>query len=395
METGRQKRRKHSAKSALVEKTEQVGAVLCRRAHRHSVLEGLCWRPFCWDETPACVARELITYIRLASSGFLVLILLLASGGRMAIAGSIRPWDSFNGVAFVAPNKWYAVGASGALITSVNGGRTWRRREVAQRGLGSWLDLFSVSFAKDALSGWIGGAGGVVLHTKNGGESWERQKTNTVENLLQVASIDPQSACAVGTNGTILTTWDQGRTWHLQNLKAGLTLFGVDFSGRNGWAVGEFQTILHTTDAGKTWEVQQGGKRADFKAPPYLAVRFVDSNLGWVTVQGGSILWTSNGGATWRNLALPSPESMFGVAETTAKAGKPPTELWMAGEDGTLVMLPLTDGIPAASSHPSLFHPTFYSFSDLAFSERVGVAVGIEGTIVRTNDGGSHWEQVR
>lgn len=331
----------------------------------------------------------------LARRSLCVLILLLTSAASVATAGSIRPWDSFNVVTFVPPNRWYVAGASGALLTSVDGGRAWRRREVAQRGPGSWSDLFSLSFASDGLSGWISGAHGVVLHTRDGGESWEQQRTNIVENLLQVAAIDAQSACAVGTNGTILTTRDYGRTWHLQTLKTGLTLFGVDFSGKTGWAVGEFRTVLHSTDAGRTWEVQQGGKRADFTAPPYLAVRFVNNNLGWVTVQGGSVLWTSNGGKTWTNFALASPESMFGVTDTLATAPKPPTALWMAGEDGTLVMLPLTDGTPAVSSHPRFFHPTFYSFADVAFSGRVGVAVGTEGTIVRTDDGGSHWEQVR
>ena len=146
----------------------------------------------------------------LARRSLSVLILLLTCAVSVATAESIRPWDSFNAVAFVPPNRWYVVGASGALLTSVDGGRAWRRREVAQRGLGSWSDLFSLSFANNGLSGWISGAHGVMLHTKDGGESWEQQRTNTVENLLQVAAIDAQSASAVGTNGTILTTRDYG-----------------------------------------------------------------------------------------------------------------------------------------------------------------------------------------
>jgi photosystem II stability/assembly factor-like uncharacterized protein len=253
-----------------------------------------------------------------------------------------------------------------------------------------------VQFVRDGLNGWISGERGVILHTTNGGKTWERQKTGIVQNLLRVVASDPHRACAVGTNGTILTTADAGKTWQLYNFKGGLTLFDVDFiDDANGWVVGEFQTVLHTADAGKTWEVQSGGKRADFESSPYFSVRFFDSQRGWVTAQGGTAYWTSDGGRTWTKAALPSESTMFSIAETIATAGRWPKELWMAGENGTLVRMPLTDGVPSASFHPTSYHPSFYSFNDLAFSDRVGVVVGTEGTILWTDNGGRSWEQTK
>lgn len=327
---------------------------------------------------------------------FLASLMLLAAALPPGMARDVSPWDSFNGVAFVPPNIWYVVGASGAFLTSMDGGRGWERRQLAQRGPGSWFDLFSVDFARDGRSGWISGERGVILHSTDAGKNWERQETGVVENLLRVAALDAQRACALGTNGTILTTADGGKTWRSQQLKGGLTLFDVTFvDDGNGWAVGEFQTILHTANAGKTWEVQSGGTRGDFESSAYFGVRFFDRQHGWVTAQGGVALWTSDGGKTWTKVALRSESAIFGIAETRSAAGGLPTELWMAGEHGTLVRVPLLEGLPSTSSSPALYHPTFYSLTDLAFSGRVGVAVGIEGTILRTDDGGRNWEQTK
>lgn len=327
-----------------------------------------------------------------------VIVLLVSSANvlpRAVAAVVVRSWDSFYGVAFAAPRTWYVVGSSGALLNSLDGGRTWSRRELARQGAGSFFDLFSVQFARDGLNGWISGERGVVLHTTDGGTTWEQQQTGIAQNLLHIVAIDPRHACAVGTNGTILNTADGGKIWHLTELKSGLSLFDVDFSGRNGWAVGEFQTILHTADAGSTWEVQSGGKRADFESSPYFSVHFLDSQHGWVTAQGGAALWTSNGGNTWTKVALPSQSEIFAVAENTATAGGEPMELWMAGENGALIVMPLIEGVPSNLSHPSLYRPTLNSLADLAFSGRVGIAVGIQGTILLTTDGGRNWQKVR
>src|SRR5262249_53007043 len=144
---------------------------------------------------------------------FSQLSLQVANAASSNAASAIKPWDSFNGVTFVAPKTWYAVGASGALLTSTDGGRDWTRRELAQRGPGSWFDLFSVRFARDRLSGWITGERGVILHTGDGGLTWTRQKMGTQQNLLSVAVIDSQRACAAGTDGLIVSTNDAGQTW--------------------------------------------------------------------------------------------------------------------------------------------------------------------------------------
>ena len=125
--------------------------------------------------------------------------------------------------------------------------------------------------------------------------------------------------------------------WYLQNpLPTAMDLSAVCFTDANtGTAVGESGTILRTTDGGTTWTSQSNGttvrlngvcftdantgtavgrERETFSARPMavhvdgpverdnellVAVCFTDANTGTVVGSSGTILRTTNGGATW------------------------------------------------------------------------------------------------
>ena len=308
-----------------------------------------------------------------------------ASGESLA-----KPWDSFFSVACLPSGKCYVVGAEGALLTSTDGGRNWERREIAERGDLSWFDLYSIRFANDGQTGWIGGESGLILKTTDGGATWNPQASGTTENIFRVAVVDPQTAFACGSNGLLMGTTDGGAHWQLQTLKSGLIFLDIAFAdAQNGWAVGEFETIMHTADGGKTWTAQMGGKRANFKLPALFAIRFSDAQHGWASGQGGTLLRTDNGGATWQPVTAPSASPMYSVAYVGGTSSSAPTELWGSGEDGTLLRVAL-----GGAAAPTVQTPTVFDLSDIAFNGQNGVAVGLGGTIVHTADGGAHWEVV-
>ena len=62
----------------------------------------------------------------------------------------------------------------------------------------------------------------------------------------------------------------------------------------HGWAVGASGTILATTDGGATWRKQTSGTTANLSA-----VTFPDATHGWVVDDNGTILATTDGGAIW------------------------------------------------------------------------------------------------
>ena len=320
-----------------------------------------------------------------------LLVFLLVSAASLAAVGvaarglvqPFAPTDAFFGLASLSSGRWCVVGASGVLLTSDDDGKTWTRAQLGKIYTLSWRDLFSIRFAPDRTNGWIAGEQGLILRTSDGGKTWHKQQSGVTDNLFRVASADAQDAVAVGVNGTILYTHDGGQTWQSARQKGGLALFDVAYPDTsNVWAIGEFETILHSTDGGKTWTPQRGGKRGNFREPAYFTVRFRDGTHGWITGQGATILVTSDGGKTWQAVTSPTKSSMFSIAFTDAR-------VWMAGDDGVLLDVGLND-----SRQPEAVQPTFAVLNDVAFAGKTGIAVGFSGTILRTDDGGSHWRKV-
>lgn len=103
-------------------------------------------------------------------------------------------------------------------------------------------------------------------------------------------------------------------------------LNGVDFSdSAHGWAVGEGGALLATADGGATWKAQNSG------SGQWLTdVSFADSNFGWAVGDAGvgstSILATSNGGATWsKQYPKPPKPKIVKLAPASGKRGARPS----------------------------------------------------------------------
>ena len=98
-------------------------------------------------------------------------------------------------------------------------------------------------------------------------------------------------------------------------------LYGVSFTdANNGTVVGRYGTILRTTDGGATWVEQDSGTTNDLKG-----VSFTDANTGTVVVGfNETILRTTDGGATWveQDSGIPWGRVEFtGVSFTDAFVG--------------------------------------------------------------------------
>lgn len=66
---------------------------------------------------------------------------------------------------------------------------------------------------------------------------------------------------AVGENGLIVTSSDQGASWSQASVPVSIDFNAVHFSNdQQGWAVGHGASIVHTQDGGKTWTKQLDGR---------------------------------------------------------------------------------------------------------------------------------------
>jgi photosystem II stability/assembly factor-like uncharacterized protein len=289
-----------------------------------------------------------------------------------------RPWEPLYGVA-IHSGTWFIVGARGLVLTTDDKGKTWHRRHLVNR------DFYCIRFSPSDKVAWLTGEDGLVYRSDDAGKTWTAQKSGTEDRMLKIGIADDQRAAVAASDGTMVNTADGGKTWASQKIKD-ITFFDVAMNPNGeGWAVGEFETVLHTTDAGKTWQVQKGGITRDFRVGPYFAVDFnKNSQDGWVVGLNGKVMSTGDGGKTWKDTPLPINRAMY---VTTAADHA----LWMAGADGTFIR--------AKEEQQQLAdwkveNPTFNDISDLAIAGDLEVAVGLNGTVIFSEDGGAHWQTI-
>jgi hypothetical protein len=154
------------------------------------------------------------------------------------------------GVCFIDADIGVAVGDSGTIVRTTNGGANW----ISQIS-GTDLQLTSVCLT-DENNGWIVGGGatgfyGLILNTTNSGTTWSIQISDLPNRLHDVCFVDSVIGTVVGGGGTILRTTDGGFNWFSQTSGTSNTLYGVSFTDANlGSAVGSYGTILRTMNGG-------------------------------------------------------------------------------------------------------------------------------------------------
>ena len=94
-------------------------------------------------------------------------------------------------------------------------------------------------------------------------------------------------------------------------------ILGIDFdTAGHGIAVGSRGEVLRTSDGGDHWEASLSGTEADL-----ADVRFVGDGRAFVCGRGGTLLFTSDGGATFRPLALGRRDDFFGLVPAPSGDG--------------------------------------------------------------------------
>src|SRR5713226_1443217 len=141
-------------------------------------------------------------------------------------------------------------------------------------------------------------------------------------------------------------------------------------------AVGAGGTILRTTNGGATWTPQSSGTTHWL-----FGVSFVDANTGTAVGAAGTILLTTDGGATWTPQSSGTTNPLLGVAFVDANTGAG------VGDFGTI--LRTTDG--GATWTPQSSGTTNPLLGVAFVDANTGAAVGYFGTILRTTDGGATW----
>jgi photosystem II stability/assembly factor-like uncharacterized protein len=317
-------------------------------------------------------------------------VLLRTTDGGATWNSQSAPW--LLGVALADPAHGWAAGYSGTILRTSNGGLNWN----AQSSAATTDDLDAVAFSS-ASDGWAVGSNGLIVHTLNGGGTWEIQGSGTTAYLSRVAFPSSSAGYVLGSGwglganpaeygSVILRTLDGGSQWSTaEPLPTQALMRDLMFTTpAHGWVVGGNGTILVTSDAGATWSPQESGTTNELNG-----VSFPTALCGWVVGAGGVILHTSDGGTTWLAQDSGSTKPLLDVSFVDENNG------WAVGSDyaGDNTLLHTDDG----GAHWTVQGPGYLggnSLVEVSFANsNVGWAVAEDwnGVILSTTDGGLTW----
>ena len=324
-----------------------------------------------------------------------------------------------------------------SIYRTTDGGTNWVRKGSLTNLPQTELTALNKVFAASAGEAWAVGVG-TILHTSDGGESWTNQIPAGYESTAfqGVHSPDGVNVWATGGNNngfaTILKSGDGGSTWLRQtngDVCTAQTLLGVSAADASSvWTVGgnpgAGYVVLHSVDGGASWtnlytlgfgdanEVSavnasavwvacdsqilrstDGGQSWDSpSSPPWtMGISAVSSEEAWAVVNGsmsgsGSILHTSDGGATWTTQLSGATLAPLWTISIANPLLRPRLSIFPLSATNGVLVIQLT----APNNH--VYELQAVSDCLSANWQPIGVATNLTGSVLYTNgqaDGGN------
>jgi photosystem II stability/assembly factor-like uncharacterized protein len=227
------------------------------------------------------------------------------------------------------------------------------------------------------------GSDATILRSTDG-MIWSHADTPGQQDLAHVATnADGGVLIAVGAQGTLLRSVDEGRRWQAVSSGEEADLKSVVFHSPSGaWvAAGARGRILRSTDAGKTWKTLPTGIETDFQT------LFVDPQTRQILLGGdeGLVGSSMDGGVSWNVTKVAMPEPLTPVT-AYRRFGK----LLLASSALGRFLASHDD----AQSWDLMQAESKAYWTDSGFDARHGaiVLVGHNGDVLRSADQGESWQ---
>lgn len=209
--------------------------------------------------------------------------------------------STIKGIWMYNENIGWAVGDTGVLLKTIDGGTNWVSLETPVN-----TSFNKVSFY-DLYLGYAIGSGGVIIKTIDGGDTWFALETPVTDNLNGIFIINDKNVCVVGDNGTIISTID-GTNFTLSVQTSSViedlnTVYFYDIAV--GWVAGNNGTLLMTKDGGNIWQKYNmiNVSLGVAITSNISSMAFFNLNDGIAVSDDGKIYRTSDSGFSWSEMS--------------------------------------------------------------------------------------------
>jgi len=233
----------------------------------------------------------------------------------------------------------------------------------------------------------------VILSGTVSSEGWEwRNPLPSVNNIWGLEEIDPSgSMIAVGAQGSIFLTddnWNSFTRIEVPEKVEGIDFKEVDFpTSTVGYVCGQSGCLLKSGDGGLSWKILRTGESHN----TFIDIDF-DNSLFGISVgcfndlspfdEYGMIACTYDGGSNWQ--ISDYKYVLYGVDVFSS------TKAVAVGGNGTIIM---TEN--GGSDWTEISCPSSQTLMNVVFIDsHIGLAVGFGNTVLRTADGGYTWSEI-
>ncbi len=275
----------------------------------------------------------------------------------------------------------YTAGSHGIVLRSDDSGSSWTHIPVDAGG----GDITHIQFINGSV-GYIL-LGGRILKTSNVGQTWNTCVPNFSGTISSFSFLNEQFGVLVGTGGMIAITNDSCKTWRIKSTGLTTDLFAVQILNKTTYCLtGKAGLFLKTTDSCQTWFTSYGY----WDDNTAIGLHFISLDTGCYWGWTG-LLVTHDGGKTWMHKGGSGFFDMYDVALYDADhayvVGLAPNST------GAVTDIP-SEGYWSKDSNIKVQNTPVYMNAVVTVGPNTVVAVGQDGTIMKSTNYGSTWQKV-